>query len=99
MQKQTDQRISRKDLTQYCQTNTNESKTAILPRLTALLDLNDRLDNDDVYTIRTAEFYDDVHDDLTDYEEILDDHFLTHLYNGDDSERELMRFLVGAYSG
>ncbi len=67
------------DLVQYFNTNRTEYKDKAVPFMDDIVQLNRDMTYDDLATIVTTEFYDDIHDNALDLDEVLDKHFMTHL--------------------
>ncbi len=70
-----------KELVQYFTINRTEYKDKAVPFMDDIVQLNRDMIYDDLYTIVTPEFYDDIHDNTLELDEVLDKHFMTRLDN------------------
>ncbi len=73
------------DLLQYFNTNRTEYKDKAVPFMDDIVQLNRDMTYDDLYKIVSTEFYDDIHDNALELDEVLDKHFMARL---DDHKRE-----------
>ena len=73
------------ELVQYFSTNRNESKDKAMVHIDDIVQLNRDMTYDDLATIVTPEFYDDIHDNTLELDEVLDKYFMIRL---DDHKRE-----------
>lgn len=73
------------DLVQYFNTNRTEYKDKAAAFMDDIVQLNRNMNYDDLATIVTPEFYDDIHDNTLELGDVLDKHFMIHL---EDHKRE-----------
>ena len=66
------------DLVQYFNTNSTEYKDKAIAFMDDIVQLNRDMNYDDLATIVSPEFYDDIHSDMS-LDDVLDKHFMVHL--------------------
>lgn len=72
------------DLLQYFNTNRTEYKDKAAAFMDDIVQLNRDMNYDDLATIVSPEFHDDIHSDMS-LDDLLDKHYMTHL---EDHSRE-----------
>ena len=88
------ERSTNEEVKQFFSTNMESYKYVAQPHMFMVLELNEQLCSDDIVTICTPAFYDDVNDYFFPLLDVLDKHFLGHL----NSSREAFIALHDYYN-